>query len=94
MYDMSYYEANRCVRPIASLENHPYVLTRRYMFLGDYVDQAKDALDMLRRYNAISEEKCDEYKQKANKIARDNRMFSSVKTYLTNQKRKIYKEFS
>ena len=94
MYDMSSYEANRCICTIGELENHPYVLTKRYMFVGDYIDKAKNALDILRKYNAISQEKCDEYKQKADKIAGDNKMFRSVKTYLTNQKRKIYKEFT
>lgn len=94
MYDMSSYEANHCICTIGELENHPYVLTKRYMFVGDYIDSAKNALDILRKYNAISQEKCDEYKQKADKIAEDNMMFKSVKTYLTNQKRKIYKEFT
>lgn len=94
MYDMSSYEANRCICTIGELENHPYVLTKRYMFVGDYIDSAKNALDILRKYNAISQEKCDEYRQKADKIAEDNTMFKSVKTYLTNQKRKIYKEFT
>lgn len=94
MYDMSSYEANRCICAIGELENHPYVLTKRYMFVGDYIDSAKNALNILRKYNAISQEKCDEYKQKADKIAEDNTMFKSVKTYLTNQKRKIYKEFT
>ena len=94
MYDMSSYEANRCICTIGELENHPYVLTKRYMFVGHYIDKAKDALDILRKYNAISQEKCDEYKKKADKIAEDNKMFRSVKTYLTNQKRKIYKEFT
>lgn len=94
MYDMSSYEANRCICTIGELENHPYVLTKRYMFVGDYIDGAKNALNILRKYNAISQEKCDEYKQKADKIAEDNMMFKSVKTYLTNQKRKIYKEFT
>lgn len=94
MYDMSSYEANRCICTIGELENHPYVLTKRYMFVGDYIDNAKNALDILRKYNAISQEKCDEYKQKADKIAENNAMFRSVKTYLTNQKRKIYKEFT
>ena len=94
MYDMSSYEANRCICTIGELENHPYVLTKRYMFVDDYIDSAKNALDILRKYNAISQEKCDKYKQKANKIAEDNMMFKSVKTYLTNQKRKIYKEFT
>ena len=94
MYDMSSYEANRCVCTIGELENHPYVLTKRYMFVGDYIDNAKNALNILRKYNAISQEKYDEYKQKADKIAEDNMMFKNVKTYLTNQKRKIYKEFT
>lgn len=95
MYDeMSSYEANRCICTIGKLENHPYVLTRRYMFVGDYIDKAKDALDILRKYNAISQNKCEEYKDKANKIADDNSMYRSVKTYLTTQKRKIYKEFT
>ena len=52
---------------------------------------SKELLDNAKKKD---QEKYDEYKRKADKIAEDNKMFTSVKTYLTNQKRKIYKEFT
>ncbi len=94
MYEMSSYEANRCVCSIGELENHPYVLTHRYMFMEDYMCNAKNSLELLFRYKAITEDKYNEYLEKIKKIPNDNGMTRSIKAYLTNQKRKIYKEFT
>lgn len=95
MYDdMSTYVANRCIKRIASLEQHPYVLTHRMMFVGGYIDEVQDALDSLESDGAITAAKRDEYKEKVSKVAHDNKMLSSVKGFLTRTRRNIYKEFS
>ena len=95
MYDdMSSYTANRCIKIIADLEQHPYVLTHRMMYAGGYVYEVKNTLDNLENYGAITAAKRDEYKEKVTKIYGDNKMLASVKGFLTRTRKSIYKEFT
>lgn len=94
MYDeMRDYQANRCLKAIANMENHGYALTKRMMFAGLYVDEAKQTLETLLDNGAISQKKYDEYCEKADLVPGDNKAFSSIHGFFKRTKKNIYKAF-